>query len=70
MVKLTPKAARVLRGVKQQEMADYLGINRTTLSRKEGGEVQFKADEMEKFLRKLQLQEGDVDFICRGCHKK
>lgn len=70
MVRLTPKAARALRGVTQKEMAEYLGINRTTLSRKEGGEAQFKADEMDKFLSKLHLADGDVDFVCHDCHKK
>lgn len=69
MVKLTPKAARALREVSQREMADYLGINRATLSFKETGKSPFKADEMEKFLQKLQLQDGDVDFVCHECPK-
>lgn len=70
MVKLTPKAARVLRGVTQAEMADYMGLNRATLSLKENGLSPFKAVEMEKYLTKLQMQDGDVDFVCSNRHEK
>ena len=69
MVKLTPKAARVLCGINQQEVADYIGTNSATLSNKETGKSQFKASEIEKFLRKLQLQEGKVDFSSSKCTK-
>lgn len=70
MVKLTPKAARALRGITQEEMAKRIGISAVSLNRKENGMRDFKAPEMEKFLQVLDLQDGDVDFVCHDCTKK
>lgn len=70
MVKLTPKAARTLRGITQEEMAKRIGLSTVSLGRKENGVREFKASEMEKFLQVLDLQEGDVDFVCHDSSKK
>ncbi|GAA0076147.1 hypothetical protein UT300005_05250 [Clostridium sp. CTA-5] len=48
MINKTLKAYRMLKGIKQEEVAEILGISLTTYSKKETGKTQFSLEEAKK----------------------
>ena len=52
--------ARKRRGYSQSDMAEFLGIDRTTYNYKENGLNQFKIDEINKILILLKVSYEDI----------
>lgn len=57
------KSKRVLKGYKQTEIAEFMGITPKTYNRKELGKVEFKKNEIILLSKCLELSMEDINEI-------
>ena len=57
---LTPKKIRLLLGMTQKEMADYLGINEQSYANREKGRTEFRFHEVKEM---CQLAKVPIDRV-------
>ncbi|MFL0168670.1 helix-turn-helix transcriptional regulator [Candidatus Clostridium helianthi] len=65
MANKTLKAYRMLKGVKQEDIAEILGITLTTYSKKETGKTQFSLQEAKKISDYLNVPIEQLFFAKR-----
>ncbi|MBE6089888.1 MAG: helix-turn-helix transcriptional regulator [Clostridium beijerinckii] len=65
MANKTLKAYRILKGVKQEDIAEILGITLTTYSKKETGKTQFSLQEAKKISDYLNVPIEQL-FFAKG----
>ena len=57
------KGKLVEAGMSQNQIADFLGVNATTVNHKVNGKTEFKASEMKKLSEKLRLSAEEFNDI-------
>lgn len=70
MERFTVEQARLIRGISQDEMADYLGICKNSYVLKEKGKRRFYVDEAMKFCQKVDIPWDNLLFFCPDVPEK
>lgn len=70
MNNLTVEQARMMRGISQEEMANYLGLCKNSYILKEKGKRRFYVDEAVKFCEIVNVPWSNIIFFYANVPKK